>query len=350
MQAVTGQSTFFAWLKKTKKEAKVLTAPKIFTKKFGILAGIMLSQCLYWTERSKDVRGWFHKKREEWQEELTMTEWEVRKALGILKSAGVIETRIHKIGSAPVTHHRVDTVQLIALMEEFPSCEFLKNQIPPSGEILKNDPEEFTLSYSTPESTYIEYPSASATEDTTMTTKGPQGSADAILKQFTASKSGVPVTGQSLSDVWKKNVPKYNKSLVPFMPSLTMKQVGQLKHLAKPWGNDAGGILLYLVQHWIDYAKFVQNVAGLKVIPKAPSIDFTLKYANEGKAYWTKHTKVIQSSPQVKDLPEGLANAIILSGIPAATEVLAVVGVKDEDDDEMTLEQLLAWKAKQGKK
>lgn len=40
-----------------------------------------LAQCLYWTDRSSEKDGWFYKSREEWAEELHLTEKQVRRCM-----------------------------------------------------------------------------------------------------------------------------------------------------------------------------------------------------------------------------------------------------------------------------
>ncbi|WP_339096226.1 hypothetical protein WDJ50_02740 [Deinococcus sp. VB142] len=42
-----------------------------------------LSQCLYWTGRTEDAGGWFYKSREEWAEELCLTEKQVRRCMEV---------------------------------------------------------------------------------------------------------------------------------------------------------------------------------------------------------------------------------------------------------------------------
>lgn len=44
-------------------------------------AAAFLAQCLYWTDRSTEKDGWFYKSREEWAEELCMTEKQVRRCM-----------------------------------------------------------------------------------------------------------------------------------------------------------------------------------------------------------------------------------------------------------------------------
>lgn len=51
-------------------------------------AGLMLSQAIYWSERTHDAGGWFYKTQEEWQEEICLSRWEQETARKTLRRLG----------------------------------------------------------------------------------------------------------------------------------------------------------------------------------------------------------------------------------------------------------------------
>ena len=51
------------------------------------LAGLMLSQAIYWSRRTKDEAGWFYKSREEWFAELYMSRREQEAARACLRAS-----------------------------------------------------------------------------------------------------------------------------------------------------------------------------------------------------------------------------------------------------------------------
>lgn len=54
----------------------------------SVNAAVMLSQAVYWSERTTDPEGWFWKTQEEWQEETGLTRYEQEGARGALKKTG----------------------------------------------------------------------------------------------------------------------------------------------------------------------------------------------------------------------------------------------------------------------
>jgi hypothetical protein len=73
------------------------------------LAALFLEQLLYWTERTNDRDGWIVKTYEEWEAELGLSKYLVRRISDTLKPYGV-ETDVHRSPfhkMQPVVHYRV---------------------------------------------------------------------------------------------------------------------------------------------------------------------------------------------------------------------------------------------------
>ena len=80
----------------------------------NILAGLMLSQILYWHEPNEQGRSklrvckqgkyWLVKKRTDWHDECRLTEDQARNALDILKKSGLVETMVARFDGTPMTH------------------------------------------------------------------------------------------------------------------------------------------------------------------------------------------------------------------------------------------------------
>lgn len=107
-------------------QANILTIPRVFVSMTGSLeAALFLSQCLYWGERTADPDGWFWKRAEHWQEELSLSEYQVRKARKILAPFG-LETDLRTVNNTPTLFYRVDGDQLYKCILQFlqnASCE-----------------------------------------------------------------------------------------------------------------------------------------------------------------------------------------------------------------------------------
>jgi hypothetical protein len=68
---------------------------------------LLLSQCIYWSDRTRDPEGWFYKSYLEWEEEIHLAEYKVRKYSRQLQSMGVLELKIKKVNGAPTQHFRI---------------------------------------------------------------------------------------------------------------------------------------------------------------------------------------------------------------------------------------------------
>lgn len=130
------QSEVFALLKKFVGQSNILTAPVAFVRYTGSLdCAVFLSQIIYWTGRSED--GWFYKSYTEWETELCLSEYEIRKNCRLLKNKGILITKLKKVNGAPVVHYRLnETVFSESILK------FLKNPIckdsESNPELLKN--------------------------------------------------------------------------------------------------------------------------------------------------------------------------------------------------------------------
>lgn len=79
-------------------------------------AGLMLSQALYWTERTTDPEGWFWKTREGWQRELGLTRCEQETARHLLRESGIWQER--RAGLPARMHYRLDLAALDSLLSK----------------------------------------------------------------------------------------------------------------------------------------------------------------------------------------------------------------------------------------
>lgn len=87
-------------------QANVLTIPRLYvTLTKSHRAALLLSQCVYWSDRTKDPDGWFYKTAKDWQEELGMPKGAVETAL---KTIGkYVETKVARVGPTPKSHYKV---------------------------------------------------------------------------------------------------------------------------------------------------------------------------------------------------------------------------------------------------
>lgn len=109
-------------------QANTLTIPRPFITMTGSLeAALLLSQIMYWSDRSTMKDGWFAKTYIEWGEELTLTQYQVSKAVKALADFGV-ETKIKKFKDVPTLHYRINpSVFINRVMKFFDNPGDIKN-------------------------------------------------------------------------------------------------------------------------------------------------------------------------------------------------------------------------------
>lgn len=103
---------------------RLLDAPIAFRRSFTDLTGsttaaVLLSQALYWANRTSDADGWFWKTAIEWQEETGLSWREQASAREKLREINVLTEAIHGAENGPscTVHYRVDQDKLKNLLQ-----------------------------------------------------------------------------------------------------------------------------------------------------------------------------------------------------------------------------------------
>jgi len=103
------------------------------------LAALLLSQILYWSDRTDDTDGWFAKSYDEWYAELAMTEYQVKRAVNGDKRAKYETASLKQFGvesklkaskfhqGAATLHYRVDLKKLQQSVLDFVQNGVLDN-------------------------------------------------------------------------------------------------------------------------------------------------------------------------------------------------------------------------------
>lgn len=104
----SNQQIVFDAIRSMTGQANILTIPRIFVDLVGDLeTALFLSQVLYWSDKGSQDGGWFYKTYAEWEEEICLNEYKVRKAKNKLEEMGLIETKIKKANGNPTVHYRL---------------------------------------------------------------------------------------------------------------------------------------------------------------------------------------------------------------------------------------------------
>lgn len=89
-------------------QANVLSIPRMYIDLTGgdVKAALLLSQCVYWSDKSKDPEGWFYKSYKEWYVEIGLSQFEVGRA--VKKLSAWLKLKKKHANRAPTLHYKVD--------------------------------------------------------------------------------------------------------------------------------------------------------------------------------------------------------------------------------------------------
>lgn len=128
---MSAQNDFFELIKQISGQKNIVTVPRLFVKVTGDLTqAVILSQCLYWSDKSGRKDGFFYKTAEEFADEFGITARQVRYAADKLEEAGLIITELHRANGSPTTHYKVNVDQLTNSILQICQIEITRLSIP----------------------------------------------------------------------------------------------------------------------------------------------------------------------------------------------------------------------------
>lgn len=98
------------------KRERVIAYKPAYAHLWGVEAGVLLSQILFYSDRTRDPEGWIEKSSREFQSETGLTRRQFEKARRVLTEAGVLCYRLK--GIPPVSQYRVNRVRLQEYLNE----------------------------------------------------------------------------------------------------------------------------------------------------------------------------------------------------------------------------------------
>ena len=94
-----------------------ITTPTIYVKICGDLnSAILLNQIIYWSDKTKRKDGFFYKTYKEWEDEICLSQYQVKKSIDNLERLGLVETKLHKANGSPTKHYKPNFENLKELM------------------------------------------------------------------------------------------------------------------------------------------------------------------------------------------------------------------------------------------
>jgi len=105
---MSNQQDMFNLIREFSGQANILSVPRLFIKAMGSVdGGLLLSQMIYWSDRTNRKDGFFFKSYEEWEDELTLSKHKVSRYSKVMVDAGFLETKLLKANGAPTVHYKV---------------------------------------------------------------------------------------------------------------------------------------------------------------------------------------------------------------------------------------------------
>ena len=114
---------------------RTLTIPVIYIELTGDMhTAALLNQIIFWSDKSKRTDGFFYKTYTEWESEVHLSEYQVRRSAKLLEKLGFIETKLKRANGSPTLHYKLNFRNLSDSI-----LEFIKNR---NGRNSRNETEE----------------------------------------------------------------------------------------------------------------------------------------------------------------------------------------------------------------
>lgn len=119
------QQNIFSLIAKLTGNENVLAVPKDFLK-FANDAntGIFLAQLIYWCDKGKRKDGYIYKTTKEWEKELGLNEYRIRKARNTLEDMGILKTKVKKANGNPTVHYKINRKAFVDAFLEYHQKEY----------------------------------------------------------------------------------------------------------------------------------------------------------------------------------------------------------------------------------
>lgn len=90
-------------------QERYFTVPRVYVELVSDFStAILLNQIIFWSDKSSRKDGYFYKSYIEWEEETTLTEYQVRRSSKVLKEMGFIDTILKRANGSPTLHYNVN--------------------------------------------------------------------------------------------------------------------------------------------------------------------------------------------------------------------------------------------------
>ena len=90
-------------------QENILTIPKVYLEITGdYQSAILLNQIVFWSDRTKRKDGFFYKSYKDWEQEVLLTQYQVKRATSHLNQLGLVDTKLKRANNAPTIHYKIN--------------------------------------------------------------------------------------------------------------------------------------------------------------------------------------------------------------------------------------------------
>lgn len=353
----------------------------------GVCAALILQQTYYWCMKNRekkinlrDGHYWTYGTYKDWEGWLCgFDERTIRRNIVSLaeKKLLVIGRYNHKAFDK-TNWYRVDAneVRSLLLSNPLPSghgvhtvCPIcpddaanLSMPIPETTEETKKE-----KSFASPEQKPLKPNSTSEDEmlPKNQSKKGPTSASSVVAEVLAPPSVKKETLILALYKVWAIHVPR-NHDEVKFVGEFNMKQKGLIGQCGRFWKSRAEGVLLFVIENWTKFGKYVNSQAGTKSFPAIPQLEFLVKHKELAINFYLNKAEAKDASVQLTATVVKPSSSLVVKKIgkivlkkggssdvctdlsttlPAQPMASAAPVVEEDDDDApVTLEFLLQQK------
>ncbi len=89
-------------------QQNLVSIPVVYIEITGDLnTALLLNQMVFWSDKSKRKDGYFYKSYKDWEDEIHLSEYQVRRSIKKLKELDFIETELKRANGSPTLHFKV---------------------------------------------------------------------------------------------------------------------------------------------------------------------------------------------------------------------------------------------------
>lgn len=342
----------------------------VMGKAFGACAALLVQQIHYHClNRSNLWQGeyWVYNSVKEWADVLMLwDERTVRRALVSLRSLGVlIVAENNKYRYDKTLWYRVDYSRLCEVLgEKFPDWKFspglvasnvrievaenvlvdtVKMSVPIPKTTTKTSTKT-TLENQTPKTSGEEVEEKEMVLPKNGIKTGPTNVAAVLAKSLGSGNAKQTMT-MALYKVWASSLPKFHPE-VKFVGAFTMKQKAMIARVGVAWGVSSSEVLVFVIEHWVSFGKYLRDTIDLKSCPAIPVLEFLTKYSSEAMNYYiaAKSPKLQTTATPPKKVGDTITSGkiTIKKGPPNAPKTETPAPKKPEETP-ITLAEILAF-------